>query len=42
MTYEPLTHYQLRSSPREKVKSTMPREERWWGAHLPYLGREPV
>ena len=25
-----------------KVKSTIPHEESWWGAHLPYLGREPV
>jgi len=25
-----------------KVKSTIPHEECWWGAHLPYLGLEPV
>jgi len=25
-----------------KKKSTIPHEECWWGAHLPYLGREPV
>jgi len=25
-----------------KVKSTVPHEECWWGAHLPYLGLEPV
>ena len=27
-----------------KVKSTIPHEdeEYWWGAHLPYLGLEPV
>jgi len=25
-----------------KAKSTIPNEERWWGAHLPYLGLEPV
>ena len=25
-----------------KVKSTIPREECWWGAQLPYLGLEPV
>jgi len=25
-----------------KVKSTIPHEECWWGAHLPYLGLEPI
>jgi len=24
------------------VKTTIPHEECWWGAHLPYLGLEPV
>jgi len=26
----------------KKVKSTILNEECWWGAHLPYLGLEPV
>ena len=26
----------------KKVKSTVPHEECWWGAHLPYLGLEPA
>ena len=26
----------------KKVKSTIPHEECWWGAHLPYLGLEPI
>jgi len=25
-----------------KVKTTIPQEECWWGAHLPYLGLQPV
>jgi len=25
-----------------KVKSVVSHEECWWGAHLPYLGLEPV
>jgi len=24
----------------KKIKSTIPHEECWWGAHLPYLGLE--
>jgi len=24
------------------VKSTVPREECWWGAHRPHLGLEPA
>jgi len=27
---------------RKKVKSTIPHEQCWCGAHLPYLGREPM
>jgi len=30
------------SKTKVKVKSTIPHEECWWGAHLPYLGLEPV
>jgi len=30
------------STSRVKVKSTVPNEECWWGAQLPYLGLEPV
>ena len=26
----------------QKVKSTVPHEECWWGAYLPYLGPEPM
>jgi len=26
----------------KKILSTVPHEECWWGAHLPYLSLEPV
>jgi len=37
---QPTDHDHLRTH--YKVKSTIPHEECWWGAHLPYLGSEPV
>jgi len=26
----------------KEVKSTVPHEQCWWNAHLPYLGLEPI